>query len=102
MAGSAMQDHRLLRHRRSAFTKRIRPQIKYFVAHLEAVIASAAKHRLVASLRHKELSSSGLTGRSSMPRPLDLFTGASGILDHPLEPVIGLTEGETRWRVTTT
>jgi hypothetical protein len=26
---------------------------------------------------------------------------ASGILDHPLEPVIGLAEGETRWRVMT-
>jgi len=25
----------------------------------------------------------------------------SGILDHPLEPVIGLAEGETRWRVMT-
>jgi hypothetical protein len=24
-----------------------------------------------------------------------------GVLDHPLEPVIGLAEGETRWRVTT-
>jgi hypothetical protein len=23
------------------------------------------------------------------------------VLDHPLEPVIGLAEGETRWRVTT-
>src|SRR3982074_2187273 len=38
----------------------------------------------IASLFHKELSSSGLTGRSSTPRPLDLFSGASGILDHPL------------------
>jgi hypothetical protein len=26
--------------------------------------------------------------------------GVSGILDHPLEPVIGLGEGETRWRMT--
>jgi len=24
-----------------------------------------------------------------------------GILDHPLEPVIGLAEGETRWRAMT-
>jgi hypothetical protein len=24
-----------------------------------------------------------------------------GVLDHPLEPVIGLAEGKTRWRVTT-
>jgi hypothetical protein len=24
------------------------------------------------------------------------ITGVSGILDHPLEPVIGLDEGETR------
>jgi hypothetical protein len=26
-------------------------------------------------------------------------TAVSGILDHPPEPVIGLAEGETRWRV---
>jgi hypothetical protein len=25
-----------------------------------------------------------------------------GVLDHPLEPVIGLAEGETRWRMMTT
>jgi hypothetical protein len=30
-----------------------------------------------------------------------LIIDASGILDQPLEPVIGLAEGETRWRVTT-
>jgi len=24
-----------------------------------------------------------------------------GVLDHPLEPVIGLAEGETRWRMMT-
>jgi hypothetical protein len=29
------------------------------------------------------------------------ITNVSGILDHPLEPVIGLAEGETRWRVMT-
>jgi hypothetical protein len=28
------------------------------------------------------------------------ITGVSGILGHPLEPVIGLAEGETRWRMT--
>src|ERR1700681_2620767 len=48
------------------------------------------------------VSSSGLTGRSSTPRPFDLFAIASGILDHPLEPVIGLAEDETRWQVMTT
>jgi hypothetical protein len=33
-----------------------------------------------------QLSSSGLTGRSSTPRPLDYFSGVSGILDRPVEP----------------
>ncbi|QOZ28622.1 hypothetical protein XH93_37505 [Bradyrhizobium sp. CCBAU 51753] len=32
---------------------------------------------------HPHLSSPGLTGRSSTPRPLGSFTTASGILDHP-------------------
>jgi hypothetical protein len=29
------------------------------------------------------------------------ITTVSGILGHPLEPAIGLAEGETRWRVMT-
>jgi hypothetical protein len=29
------------------------------------------------------------------------YAGASGILDRPLEPVIGLAVGETRWRTMT-
>ncbi|QOZ29190.1 hypothetical protein XH93_40800 [Bradyrhizobium sp. CCBAU 51753] len=32
---------------------------------------------------HPPLSSPGMTGRSSTPRPLGSFTTASGILDHP-------------------
>src|ERR1700694_1587328 len=43
-----------------------------------------AKEEWIASshpLPHKELSSSGLTGRSSTPQPLDLFSGVAGILD---------------------
>jgi hypothetical protein len=39
-------------------------------------------------LLHKELSSSGLTGRSSTPRLLDFITNVSGILDHPLSRVM--------------
>ena len=35
------------------------------------------------------------SGVSSTLRPLGSITTASGILDHPLEPVIGLAEGET-------
>jgi hypothetical protein len=30
-----------------------------------------------------------------------LIISVSRILDHPLEPVIGLAEGETRWRMMT-
>jgi hypothetical protein len=30
-----------------------------------------------------------------------LIASVSGLPDHPLEPVIGLAEGETRWRVMT-
>jgi hypothetical protein len=37
---------------------------------------------------HEELSSSGLTGRSSTPRPLDLFSGVSGTLDHALSAMM--------------
>jgi hypothetical protein len=48
------------------------------------------------------LSSTGPTGRSSTPRRLDSITAASGILDRRLEPVVGLAEGETRWRVMAT
>jgi hypothetical protein len=40
-------------------------------------------------------------GVSSTLRPFDSITNAPGILDHPLEPVIGLAEGETRWRMMT-
>src|SRR5258705_13222817 len=32
------------------------------------------------------LSSSGLTGRSSTPRPFDSITDVSGILDRPVKP----------------
>jgi hypothetical protein len=35
-------------------------------------------------------------------RELDSTADTSGIPDHPLEPVTGLAEGETRWRVMTT
>jgi hypothetical protein len=38
---------------------------------------------------------------SSTSRLFDSITDVSGILDHPLEPVIGLAEGETRWRMMT-
>ncbi len=40
----------------------------------------------VVLLLHKELSSSGLTGRSSTPRLLDSITGVSGILGRPVKP----------------
>jgi hypothetical protein len=42
--------------------------------------------RFVVLLLHKELSSSGLTGRSSTPRLLDSITGVSGILGRPVKP----------------
>jgi hypothetical protein len=42
-----------------------------------------------------------MTGRFNTPRCCDLTTNVSGILDPPLEPVIGVAEGETRWRVMT-
>ena len=40
-------------------------------------------------------------GASSTPRPIVSTTDVSGMLDRPLEPVIGLAIGETRWRTTT-
>jgi hypothetical protein len=41
------------------------------------------------------------SGASSTPPPPDSSRAASGILDRPPEPVIGLAEGETRWRAMT-
>jgi hypothetical protein len=41
------------------------------------------------------------SGVSSTPRLIDSITAISGILDHPLEPVIGRREAPTRWRVMT-
>src|ERR1700716_2245458 len=40
-------------------------------------------------------------GVSSTPRPLDSITTALGILDRPLEPVIGRRAAPTRWRTMT-
>jgi hypothetical protein len=37
-------------------------------------------------------------GRSSIPETLMIEPKSRGLLDAPLEPVIGLAEGETRWR----
>jgi hypothetical protein len=42
-----------------------------------------------------------LTGRSSTPRLIGFITDASGILDRPLEPVIGRRGAPTRWRAMT-
>jgi hypothetical protein len=41
-------------------------------------------------------------GVSSTLRLFGSIVGVSGILDRPLEPVIGLAEAETRWRPMTT
>jgi hypothetical protein len=40
-------------------------------------------------------------GASSTPRLPSLSSGVSGMLDRPPEPVVGLAEGETRWRAMT-
>src|SRR5258707_1563417 len=38
------------------------------------------------------------TGRPSIPEKLAIKSRGHGVLDAPLEPVIGLAEGKTRWR----
>ena len=38
------------------------------------------------------------TRRPSIPEKLAIKSRGHGVLDAPLEPVIGLAEGETRWR----
>jgi hypothetical protein len=43
----------------------------------------------------RECGASGASGLNGS------VNAVSGILDRPLEPVIGLAEGETRWRATT-
>jgi hypothetical protein len=35
------------------------------------------------------------------PRPIGSIAGVSGMLDRPLELVIGLAEGKTQWRTMT-
>src|SRR5439155_22381988 len=47
---------------------------------------------------HSQSSSPGLTGRPSIPETPVMESRSRGVLDTPLEPVIGLAEGETRWR----
>src|ERR1700730_11562014 len=42
------------------------------------------------------------SGASSTPRPFGSIADVSGILDRPLEPVIGRREAPTRWRAMTT
>src|SRR5437879_6555116 len=60
-----------------------------------------------ASAPHPQLSSSALCaiahwgGRSSIPETAVIESIGRGVLDPPQEPVIGLAEGETRWRGTT-
>jgi len=56
-------------------------------------------------LRHRVSPSAspmtGSSGVSSTLRPIGSITAVSGILDHPLEPVIGRAFRATRWRVMT-
>src|SRR5258707_9260417 len=47
---------------------------------------------------HLRSSSPGLTGRPSIPETPGMESRSRGVLDTPLEPVVGLAEGETRWR----
>jgi hypothetical protein len=42
------------------------------------------------------------SGRSSIPEMSVMESRGRGVLDGPLKPVIGLAEGETRWRGMTT
>src|SRR5258707_9673018 len=51
---------------------------------------------------HLQSSSPGLTGRPSIPETPVMESRSRGVMDTPLEPVIGLAEGETRWRGMTT
>jgi hypothetical protein len=45
-----------------------------------------------------QLSSPGSTGRPSIPETPVIEPRSRSVLDTPLEPVIGLAKGETRWR----
>jgi hypothetical protein len=42
-----------------------------------------------------------LTGRPSIPETARLITRGCGVLDRPLEPVIGRRVAPTRWRAMT-
>ena len=47
---------------------------------------------------HSRSSSPGLTGRPGTPEMAAMESRSRSVLDTALEPVIGLAEGETRWR----
>ena len=65
----------------------------------EGKMNSKPRAQCAARMRtHTQLSSPGLTGRSSIPETAVIESIGCGVLDAPLEPVIGLAEGETRWR----
>src|SRR5665213_362321 len=61
-----------------------------------------ARNDVLVREHHTPMSSSGLTGRSSIPEMPAIEPRSRGVLDPPLEPVIGLAGGETRWRRMTT
>src|SRR5437667_1392586 len=58
--------------------------------------AGSRRFVLSANAPHSQPSSPGLTGRSSIPETAVIGPRSRGVLDTPLEPVIGLAEGETR------
>jgi hypothetical protein len=78
-------DDRLLRGIQYAAASRFRRRHLWKTGS-PAFAAMTVMDRFVVLLLHKELSSSGLTGRSSTPRLLDSITGVSGILGRPVKP----------------
>ena len=78
----------------------IAQQAERWIASSQELLAMTLRHDFAISpptnRRHTRES-----GVSSTPCSLDSIINVSGILDHPLEPVIGRREAPTRWRVTT-
>jgi hypothetical protein len=60
----------------------------------KSILELFASHPTRGAYRDRHGSGEGCGGRGSVLRA----TKGRGVLDTPLEPVIGLAEGETRWR----
>src|SRR5436190_2933624 len=80
---------------------RIRHSLRPLIREGEEISSKTRAHRAARSRTHAPLSSPGLTGRPSIPETSVIESISRGVLDHPLEPVIGRRFAPARWRAMT-